>query len=106
MCSGHHGFVVARAFAQAQIESRERASPAGQIIKAVSAVAVMLAARYLLTRLLGPAAWAELLTYTTLAFVATFGLPVAITLGARTAAPVTTSRPRGGLYLRTPRRRV
>ncbi len=33
----------------------ERASPVGQIIKAVSAVAVLLAARYLLAKLLGPA---------------------------------------------------
>jgi len=65
----------------------ERASPAGQIIKAVSALAVVLAGRYLLTKLLGPAPWAELLTYTILAFVATFGLPVAITLGSQIATP-------------------
>jgi len=61
----------------------EQASPAGQSIKAVSAVAVLLAARYLLRSLLGPAPWAELLTYMTLAFVGTFGLPVAITLSAQ-----------------------
>ena len=64
----------------------ERASPAGQIIKAVSAVAVLLAARYLLTSLLGPAPWAELLTYMTLAFVGTFGLPAAITLSHKVSS--------------------
>ncbi len=65
----------------------ERASPAGQIIKAVSAVAVLLAGRYLLRSLLGPAPWAELLTYMILAFVGTFGLPVVITLSAQIATP-------------------
>ncbi len=65
----------------------ERVRPIGQIVKAVSALAVVLAARYLLTNLLGPAPWAGLLTYMTLAFVATFGLPVAITLSTQIATP-------------------
>ena len=65
----------------------ERASPAGQILKAVSAVAVLLAGRYLLRSLLGPAPWAGLLTYMTLAFVGTFGLPAAITLSVRNSTP-------------------
>ncbi len=65
----------------------ERVRPTGQIVKAVSALAVVLSGRYLLTKLLGPAPWAGLLTYMALAFVATFGLPVAITLSTQIATP-------------------
>jgi len=63
----------------------ERASPAAQIVKTLSALAVVLAARYLLSELLASDPWAELLTYMILAFVATFGLPVAITSSSQIA---------------------
>ncbi len=57
---------------------REEASIAGHLLKVIPSVALLLAGRYALRQTLGSAPPAQMLTYATVAFTATFILPVVI----------------------------